>query len=125
MELAKLDVFVCIETLRSTYDRLDSKSYRAAHKPRLTTRHQGSKRGKRVPRKEGERYDERNIVSTVKWGGGAMSMFGMLLKGKLREKGRSARKVGKTGDEFANRLVRNMKKRSEAVSKARGGVTEH
>ncbi|KAG1051588.1 hypothetical protein G6F43_006218 [Rhizopus delemar] len=32
-----------------------------------------SKCGKRVLKKEGERYDERNIISTVKWsGGGAM-----------------------------------------------------
>ncbi|EIE89756.1 hypothetical protein RO3G_14467 [Rhizopus delemar RA 99-880] len=39
MELAKLDVFACIETLRSYVDRLDFKSYRIAHKPRLTARH--------------------------------------------------------------------------------------
>ncbi|EIE77312.1 hypothetical protein RO3G_02016 [Rhizopus delemar RA 99-880] len=39
MELAKLDVFVYIETLRSYIDRFDFKSYRAAHKPRLTARH--------------------------------------------------------------------------------------
>ncbi|KAG1576871.1 hypothetical protein G6F46_006587 [Rhizopus delemar] len=39
VELAKLDVFVSIETLRSYVDRLDFKSYRAAHKPRLTARH--------------------------------------------------------------------------------------
>ncbi|KAG1052377.1 hypothetical protein G6F43_005485 [Rhizopus delemar] len=102
MELAKLGVFVCIETLRSYVDRLDFKSYRAAHKPRLTAGHRksrlcwskerinwtedhwrnvvwsdelhacmkGSKRRKRVLRKEGGRYDERNIISTVKWGGG-------------------------------------------------------
>ncbi|KAG1452906.1 hypothetical protein G6F46_009499 [Rhizopus delemar] len=31
---------------------------------------EGSKRGKRVLRKEEERYDERNIIPTVKWGGG-------------------------------------------------------
>ncbi|KAG1054098.1 hypothetical protein G6F43_003872 [Rhizopus delemar] len=93
-------------SLRSTYDRFDSESYRAAHKPRLTARHrksrlrwtkehlnwtgdqwrnvvwsdelrscmEGSKRGKRILRKEGNRYDERSIVSTVKWGGdGAMA----------------------------------------------------
>ncbi|EIE77464.1 hypothetical protein G6F46_009476 [Rhizopus delemar] len=36
MGLAKLDGFVCIETLRSYVYRLDFKSYRAAHKPRLT-----------------------------------------------------------------------------------------
>jgi hypothetical protein len=35
---------------------------------------EGSKRCKRVLRKEGERYDERNIVSTVKWGGGGGAM---------------------------------------------------
>ncbi|EIE80428.1 hypothetical protein RO3G_05133 [Rhizopus delemar RA 99-880] len=96
MELAKLDVFVCIETLRLYVDRLDFKSYRAAHKPRLTARHrksrlrwakehlnwtedqwrsvvwsdeshfclEGSKRRKRVLRKEGGRYIERNIIST-------------------------------------------------------------
>ncbi|KAG1451103.1 hypothetical protein G6F46_010265 [Rhizopus delemar] len=105
-ELTKLDIFVCIEILRSTYDRFDSKSYRAAHKPRLTARHrksrlrwtkehlnwtgdqwrnvvwsdelrscmEGSKRGKRILRKEGNRYDERSILSTVKWGSdGAMA----------------------------------------------------
>ncbi|KAG1450738.1 hypothetical protein G6F46_009368 [Rhizopus delemar] len=43
MELAKLDVFVCIETLRLYVDRLDFKSYRAAHKPRLTARHRKSR----------------------------------------------------------------------------------
>ncbi|EIE89654.1 hypothetical protein RO3G_14365 [Rhizopus delemar RA 99-880] len=42
-ELTKLDIFVCIEILRSTYDRFDSKSYRAAHKPRLTARHRKSR----------------------------------------------------------------------------------
>ena len=108
VELAKLDVFVSIETLRSYVDRLDFKSYRAAHKPRLTARHrksrlrwakehlnwtedqwrsvvwsdesrfcvEGSKRGKRVLRKEGERYDERNIIPTVKWGGGGAMVWG-------------------------------------------------
>ncbi|KAG0753501.1 hypothetical protein G6F29_011797 [Rhizopus arrhizus] len=39
MELANLDAFVSIETLQLYVDRLDFKSYRAAHKPRLTTRH--------------------------------------------------------------------------------------
>src|SRR6478735_9302651 len=100
MELAKPDFLVCIETLRSYVERLDFKSYRAAHKPKSTARHrksrlrwakehlnwtedqwrnivwsyelrfcmESSKRGKRVLRKEGERYDERNIVSTIKWG---------------------------------------------------------
>ena len=43
MELAKLDVFVSIETLRSCVDQLDFKSYRAAHKPRLTARHRKSR----------------------------------------------------------------------------------
>jgi hypothetical protein len=43
MELAKLDVFVCIETLRSYVDRLAFKSYRAAHKPRLTARYRKSR----------------------------------------------------------------------------------
>ncbi|KAG1450092.1 hypothetical protein G6F46_010624 [Rhizopus delemar] len=104
VELAKLDVFANIETLQSYVDRLDFKSYRVAHKPRLAARHcksrlrwakehlnwtedqwrsvvwsdesrfcvEGSKLRKRVLRKEGERYDERNIIPTVKWGGGAM-----------------------------------------------------
>ncbi|EIE79399.1 hypothetical protein G6F55_010671 [Rhizopus delemar] len=108
MELAKLNVFVSIGILRSYVDRLDFKSYRAAHKPRLTARHRksrlrwakehlnwtedqwrsvvssdesrfctkGSKRGKRVLREEGERYDERNIISTVKWGGGGATVWG-------------------------------------------------
>jgi transposase len=39
MESAKLDVFVRIEILRSYVDRLDFKSYRAAHKARWTARH--------------------------------------------------------------------------------------
>jgi transposase len=43
MELAKLDVFVCIETLQSYVDQLDFKSYRAAHKPRWTARHRKSR----------------------------------------------------------------------------------
>ncbi|KAG1630201.1 hypothetical protein G6F45_005662 [Rhizopus arrhizus] len=43
MESAKLDVFVCIETLRSYVDQLAFKSYRAAHKPRLTARHRKSR----------------------------------------------------------------------------------
>jgi hypothetical protein len=43
MELAKLNVFGCIETLRSYVDRLDFKSHRAAHKSRLTARHHKSK----------------------------------------------------------------------------------
>ncbi|EIE83944.1 hypothetical protein G6F46_003982 [Rhizopus delemar] len=96
------------KTLRLYVDRLDFKSYRAAHKSRLTTRHrkdrlrrtkahlnwtedqwrsvawsdesrfcvEGSKRGKRVLRKEGERYYERNIISTVKWGGGGAMVWG-------------------------------------------------
>jgi transposase len=104
MELARLNVFVCIETLRSYVNRFDFKSYRAVHKPRLTARHnkdrllwakehinwtedqwrnvvwsdesyfcvEGSECGKRVLRKEGKGYDERNIVSTVKWGEDAM-----------------------------------------------------
>ncbi|KAG1600267.1 hypothetical protein G6F47_004757 [Rhizopus delemar] len=94
--------------LRSYVDRLDFKSYRAAHKPRLTARHrksrlrwakehlnwtedqwrsvvwsdesrfcvEGSKRGKRVLRKEGERYDKRDIISTAKWGGGGAMVWG-------------------------------------------------
>ncbi|KAG1052857.1 hypothetical protein G6F43_005023 [Rhizopus delemar] len=98
MGLAKLDVFVSIKTLRSYVDQRAFKSYRAAHKPRLTARHRksrprwakehnnwakdqwrnvvksnelyfcmkGSRYGKRILRKEGERYDERNIVFTVK-----------------------------------------------------------
>jgi transposase len=42
MELAKLDTFVCIETFRSYVDRLDFKSYRTAHKPRLTAKQRKS-----------------------------------------------------------------------------------
>ncbi|KAG1140974.1 hypothetical protein G6F37_008664 [Rhizopus arrhizus] len=45
MELVKLDVFVSIETLRSCVNQLDFKSYRAAHKPRLTARHRKIKWG--------------------------------------------------------------------------------
>ncbi|EIE84569.1 hypothetical protein RO3G_09279 [Rhizopus delemar RA 99-880] len=41
--LAKLDVFVSIETLRSYVDQRAFKSYRAAHKPRLTARHRKSR----------------------------------------------------------------------------------
>ncbi|KAG1050564.1 hypothetical protein G6F43_007173 [Rhizopus delemar] len=43
VKLAKLDVFVCIKTLRSYVDRLDFKSYRAPHKPRLTAKHRKSR----------------------------------------------------------------------------------
>jgi hypothetical protein len=35
-----------------------------------------SKRGKRVLRKKGERYGERNIASTVKWDGGGAMVWG-------------------------------------------------
>ncbi|EIE90095.1 hypothetical protein RO3G_14806 [Rhizopus delemar RA 99-880] len=37
-ELAKLDVFVCTDTLRLYVDQLDFKSYRVAYKHRLTAR---------------------------------------------------------------------------------------
>ncbi|EIE88863.1 hypothetical protein RO3G_13574 [Rhizopus delemar RA 99-880] len=85
--LNKSTVATIEKTLQSYVDRLDLKSYRAVHKPRLTAIHrksvvwsdelrfyvEGSNRGKRVLRKEGEHYDERNIISTVKCGdGGAM-----------------------------------------------------
>ncbi|EIE91034.1 hypothetical protein RO3G_15745 [Rhizopus delemar RA 99-880] len=43
MELAKLGVFVSIETLRSHAGQLDFESYRAAHKPTLTARHHKSR----------------------------------------------------------------------------------
>ncbi|KAG1136097.1 hypothetical protein G6F37_012279 [Rhizopus arrhizus] len=43
MELAKPDVSVCIETLLSYADRLDFKSYIAAHKPKSTARHRKSR----------------------------------------------------------------------------------
>ncbi|KAG1049514.1 hypothetical protein G6F43_008164 [Rhizopus delemar] len=43
MELAKLDVFVSIETLRSYAGQLDFESYRAARKPTLTARHHKSR----------------------------------------------------------------------------------
>ena len=43
MELAKQDVFVCIETPRSYEVRFDFKLYRAAHKSTLTTRHHKSR----------------------------------------------------------------------------------
>ncbi|KAG1454504.1 hypothetical protein G6F55_007572 [Rhizopus delemar] len=42
---------------------------------------EGSKRGKRVLRKEGERYDERNIIFTVKWGGGGAMVWGCFRRG--------------------------------------------
>ncbi|EIE86775.1 hypothetical protein RO3G_11486 [Rhizopus delemar RA 99-880] len=237
VELTKLDVFVSIDTLRSYVDRLDFKSYRAAHKPRLTARHrksrlrwakehlnwtegqwrsvvwsdesrfcvEGSKRGKRVLRKKGERYDERNIISTVKWGGGgAMSKKHISIFWQMRfhpwftnvtahlerdfifqEDGASCHTGGyarwwkethqirgfeywpaqspdlnpiehvwnalerrierkrssiknleqlkvalreeweRMDDEFADRLVRSMKRRCEAVIKAKGGATEY
>ena len=37
---------------------------------------EGSKRGKKVPRKEKEHYDERNIVSIVMWGSGDAMVWG-------------------------------------------------
>jgi transposase len=42
-ELAKLNGFVCVDSLRSYVDRLDFKSYRAVHKPRLTARYRKSR----------------------------------------------------------------------------------
>ncbi|EIE85290.1 hypothetical protein RO3G_10000 [Rhizopus delemar RA 99-880] len=56
MELAKLDVFVSIETLRSYINRLDFESYRAARKAKFTTRHRK--------------------ISTVKYGGGDAMVWG-------------------------------------------------
>jgi hypothetical protein len=41
---------------------------------------ESSKCGKRVLRKEGERYDERNIISAVKWGWWWCYGLGMFLK---------------------------------------------
>jgi hypothetical protein len=37
---------------------------------------EGNKCGKRVLRKEGERYEERNIASTVKWDDGGAMVWG-------------------------------------------------
>jgi hypothetical protein len=37
---------------------------------------EGSKRGKRVLRKEAERDEERNIASTVKWDDGGAMVWG-------------------------------------------------
>ncbi|KAG1151992.1 hypothetical protein G6F37_000681 [Rhizopus arrhizus] len=218
MELAKLDVFICIETLQSYVDQLDFKSYRAAHKPRWTARHrkiklqwakehinwtkgqwrnvvwsdkshfcvEGRKRGKRVLRKEGERYDERSIVSTVKWSGSNAMVWKCFWEGsferleiidtdsvdqeiyinilanrfhpwgfeywpaqspdlnsiehvwnaherQIERKRLSVKNLeqwkmaiqeewARLDDEFADRLVRNMKKRCETVSKARGNI---
>ncbi|KAG0747010.1 hypothetical protein G6F16_006872 [Rhizopus arrhizus] len=42
---------------------------------------EGSKCGKEVLRKEGERSDERNIVSTVKWGGDGAMAWGCFWEG--------------------------------------------
>ncbi|KAG0748413.1 hypothetical protein G6F57_006756 [Rhizopus arrhizus] len=81
MELAKLDVFVSIETLRSCVDQLDFKSYRAAHKPRLTARHRKSrlcwaKEHLSWTEDKGEMFfglmSGAFVVSTVKWGDDAM-----------------------------------------------------
>ncbi|EIE85997.1 hypothetical protein G6F46_003932 [Rhizopus delemar] len=44
----------------------------------------GSKRRNRVLRKEGGRYDERNIISTVKWGGGGAIGWRCFWKGGFR-----------------------------------------
>ena len=43
MELVNLNIFVCIETLRSYVDRLDFKSYGASHKSKLAAGHRKSK----------------------------------------------------------------------------------
>ncbi|KAG1619754.1 hypothetical protein G6F45_011671 [Rhizopus arrhizus] len=222
-------------------DRLDFKSYIAAHKARLTARHcknrlrwakehlnwtedqwrsviwsdesrfcvECSKRGKRVLRKEEERYDERNIIPTVKWGGGGAMVWGCFWGGgfgsleiidtssvdqetyinilankfhpwftnvtlhqerdfTFQEDGASCHTGGyarcpdlnpiehvwdalerrierkrssiknleqlkvalreeweRMDDEFADRLVRSMKRRCEAVIKTKGGATEY
>jgi hypothetical protein len=45
---------------------------------------EGSKRGKRVLRKEGERYDERNRVCTVKWDGSGAMVWGCFWGGGFR-----------------------------------------
>ncbi|KAG1445188.1 hypothetical protein G6F46_012439 [Rhizopus delemar] len=177
VELAKLNVLVSIEALRSYVDRLDFKSYRASHKPRLTARHRksklrwpkedpnwtedhqwrsvvwsdelrlcmkGSKRGKRVLKKEGERYDEINMISTIKgfeyWPAQSPDLNPIehvwnALERRIERKRSSVKnleqlkvalreKWERMDDEFTDQLVRNMKRRCEAVIKAKGGVTE-
>ncbi|KAG1579450.1 hypothetical protein G6F48_011150 [Rhizopus delemar] len=164
-----------------------------------------SKRGKRALRKEGERYDERNIIPTVKWGGGGAMVWGCFWGGGFgpleiidtssvdqetyisiltnrfhpwftnatlhqerdfifQEDGASFHIDGyarwwkephqirsfeqierkrslvknleqlkvvvqeeseRMDDEFADQLVRSMKRRCEAVIKAKGGITEY
>ena len=60
MKLAKLDVFVCIETLRSYVEQLGFRLYRATYRPRLTARYAkvdfaGRKNTSIRPKNNGER----------------------------------------------------------------------
>ncbi|KAG1459297.1 hypothetical protein G6F46_005517 [Rhizopus delemar] len=103
----------------------------------------GSKRGKRILRKEGERYDERSIVSTVKWGGGGAmyrpaqspdlnpvehvwnALERQIERKRLSVKNLQQLKVAlqkecvRPDNEFADRFVRSTKRRYEAIIKAK------
>ncbi|KAG1051733.1 hypothetical protein G6F43_006086 [Rhizopus delemar] len=184
MESAKLDVFVCIETLRSYVDRLAFKSYRAAHKPRLTS--SGGDGGAMVWRcfwgggfgpleiiETGSvdqetcinilanmfhpcftnvtLHQERWLCSMVKgnspnkgfeyWPAQSSDLNPIehvwnALERRIERKRSSVKNLEqlkvalreereRMDDEFADRLVRSMKRRCEGVIKAKGDVTEN
>ncbi|KAG1448860.1 hypothetical protein G6F46_009936 [Rhizopus delemar] len=134
MGLAKLDVFVCIETLRSYVNQLDFKSYRAAHKPKLTARHckSGCARWwKETHQIKGFEYwpgqsPDLNLIEHV-WNA---------LERRVERERSSVKKLEqlkvalreeweRMDDEFADGSVRNMKRRCKAVVKTKGGVKEY
>ncbi|KAG0861159.1 hypothetical protein G6F29_006028 [Rhizopus arrhizus] len=66
----------------SQLDRRSNERRRLPDKSRFCV--EGSKHGKRAIRKEGERYDERNTVSTVKWDGDGAMVWGCFWGGGFR-----------------------------------------
>ncbi|KAG1048880.1 hypothetical protein G6F43_008762 [Rhizopus delemar] len=88
VELTKLNVFVSIETLRSYVDRLDFKSYRAPHKPRLTARRRKSRLRWAKEHLNWTKDQWRSVVWSVEsrfcveditWGGGGAMVWGCFL----------------------------------------------
>ncbi|KAG0740159.1 hypothetical protein G6F57_008397 [Rhizopus arrhizus] len=163
--------------LKKLFDRLDFKSYRAAHKPRLTARHgkSGLRWAKEHPNwtedqwgnvvwsdgfrfcVEGSKRDQETYINilanmfhpwftndTVHQGsdfifqedGASCRTVWNALERQIERKRLSIKNLqqlkvalqeewARLDDEFADRFVRSMKRRCEAVIKAKGGATEY